>query len=496
MRPVIGGLVLSFAMVVISAAGQAAPSPTALPDPTVTLPAGSSLEEVLQLLDGQVGGVQVADVSTARRTLASTLKDARYSQALERISQDFDRFWIRRGNTLVLQSRLRDAEDDPFLELGELKLAARDWATLVRPFAPRLGGINLISLKANFLQSLTPEQQQVAIQEGLPIAAMNPVQRQAILRINASHNWDNDDRELERARLCFEGWERLALKNLQPGEPVRQFSVSLASVGGDGIGISSVRSENRRPAPPRAEGLVAEPLSGKPPSGLEPVWRIPNQNLTLGELARDLVRQGGPALELPKYAESRRLWISSASGRRWDVLRAVCDLWGWELSGTQGKYRLGRPHFSPAKDVVDLYAKMRRAVPPVLWHEARASARDSATERLGRDVEVVLNEISQHEGLGWTTYRVTALSPRAQLCLANVIAWHQYRTWWSTHEREQEPRPYVLRPENCLFKLSGELGPDKHPGATITGLTSEGKHLWWAWVVNSSRFEPSPRKVE
>lgn len=494
MRAPIAGLILSLALV--TAARGAASRNALLPDAAVTLPAGSSLEELLQLLDGQVGGVQVADAGTARRTLPFTLKDAAYPEALDRISREFDCSWIRRGNSLVLQSRLRDAEDDPFLELGELKLASRDWATLVRPFAPRIGGLELIPLKTRFLASLTPQQQQAAMGGGLPFAAMSREQRQAILLVNADHNWTDADRELERARLCFEGWERLSLNNSHPGEPVREFSVSLAAVGGDGIGITAVNPQNRRPGPPRAEGSVIDPLSGKPPAGLEQVWRIPVQSLTLAALAKDLTRQGGPVLEIPEYASSRKLYVSSSTGRRWDILRAVCDLWGWELSGKEGKYHLGRPHPSPATNVSDLYAKMRQSVPPVIRYQARALSEESITERLGRDVEVVLNEVTQREGLGWKTFRIGELSPRAQKCLANVVAWRQYQTWLSNHERDEQPRPYVQNPESCFFQLTGELGPGKHPGATIAGIDPNGKRLWWAWVVDSSKFVPSPRKMD
>lgn len=480
----------------VGLACAAAPARPADPSPPVSIPRASELEEVLTALQDTIDGVVVADTGTARRSLSRSLSEAQLLRALEQVSLDFDRYWIRRGTTLVLQSRLRDAEDDPFLEVEELRRAAKDWAALVAPFAPRLLGLEAINLKSAFLDSLGPEQSRQAQNGGLPIAQLAPAQRQALLKINAQHSWDDADRELNRARLCFEGWDRLNLVALHPGEAVTQIELPLAGMGGDSVSIAFARTGALRPAPPRAEGAELPVLPGKPPADLEPVWRIPTRKTTLATLAHDLSRQGGPELEVPDYAGARTLWISSTRARRWDVLRAICDLWNWELTGKDGKYRLGRPLFTAARGVPDLYEKMRRAAPPVVWHQARALQLESATERLGRDMEVVLSEIERREGAKWHQVRVASLSPRAQLHLANVVAWRQYATWIRTHGRWDQPQPYTTAPERCLFGLSGPLGPGRHPFAQIAGQDEAGYLRRWGWAVNSSRIVESPRKAQ
>lgn len=466
-------------------------------EPKVSLARGANLDQTVSAVATATRGVVVADAGSPRRTLQQDLAEASLSQALDRVSRDFDCYWVRRGNALALQDRLLEPDDQPFLEIEELRRAADDWAKLMRPFAVRVPPLELIELQSSFLQSLSPEQLKQAQSAGVPISSLPRLQKDALLRINAQHAWDDADRELNRLRIAFENWDRISVVNKHPNEPVRELALPLPTADGDLLVIPYVRPERRRLASPKPEGLSYPSFAGKLPDNLSQVFRIPTQTVTLGELLEQLGIAGDIEVEAPDYALGRKLRVCSVNSNRLEVLSAICDLWGWVLTSKGGKYRLSQPISSRGTGALELHRNMYLVTPPSLIHQARAFCPpDSATAHMGRDLEETLREIEMRNGPGWDKVRVATLSLDGQRRLANVMAWWQYYGWFSRHGRYDKPPSWIVAPEKGLFQLLGDMGPNKHPLARIVVEDEHGKTSWWGWKAGTAKVEAYPSKTQ
>jgi hypothetical protein len=465
---------------------------------SVSLARGADLEAVVAAL-GRGGAVVVADVSAVRRALREPLQEAPLEQALGRISLDFDRFVLRRGKTLVLQRRYSDPDEDAGLELEELRAAALDMDRLIQPFTPRMGIAEYIEAKRQFIAALTPEQEQRMLGGGLPFRDL-PARQQAMwLEINTTDGYMDSVQELRRARLCLTQWDRAAFRDLASSDSPKRRDLAvmfpdpqgirgedLIALHGPGLGPPA----NVRGRQPRAEGLELPPAGEKPPARLRARWPLPVQQMDLESLAQKLREEGGPKLEFPAYARARTFWIVSSGGTRAEVLSALADLWGWELSPTRSGFALGRPQFSPAKGIADLQFKLRRAVPPALRHMIVARLVESSTERSMRQMSLLVQAVDRVAGREWKRFPVTQLDEESQRRLANQAALHAIGFWYTSHGEREQPKVWLTNPERGIFKLSGPLGPDQHPTILFLVKDDRGMETGWGWAVGTARSFP------
>jgi hypothetical protein len=367
----------------------------------VTLQKGADLESVVRGLERAFPGVVVADVSGVHSRLTSDLVEVPLDDALNKISRDFDRYCMTRGNTLVLQRRFSNPDDGPGTELDELRQAVADMYNLIRPFSPGPLDIRYIQDQNEFAASLTPEQQQIAMRDGLPLTQLPKAQRAAWMKINAAKAFSLPAHELRNAAQALAAWERAQLVDvMQLGEPRVQLAVKYPDPEQpDGVGavIQSVPRFNLRPRNVISETLNLAVPSVPPPRALRSTWALPAQQLTLAALAKKMQDEGAIKLKVPEYAIGREFWIASRRGTRSEVLSALCDLWGWELTASGDGYRIGRGRFQAAKDPIDLQRKLRAAVPPPLWHMIRALD-EGANDRLARDMEALLQDAARKGG--------------------------------------------------------------------------------------------------
>src|SRR4030095_7870135 len=150
-------------------------------------------------------------------------------------------------------------------------------------------------------------------------------------------------------------------------------------------------------------------------------------------LAASLAEAGAPTRALHQYARERRLWVYSAGASRGDVLAAVGRLWGWTLSSTRGRLRLGRPAFAPATDPVDLHQKMQAALPPGLRPMISAVQNEAATDPWGQQMDRILEAVEHVGGKDWREVRVENLDETAQRRLANQVARTQAARWFTIY---------------------------------------------------------------
>jgi hypothetical protein len=494
MRIPIPGMWVFFALTVLipgTAGPREAPQ-------TVSLARSADLEAVVTAL-GRAGCVVVADVSTIRRTLREPLQEVPLDQALGRISLDFDRFVLRRGKTLVLQRRYSDPDEDAGLEIAELRAAAVDMDRLIQPFAPQLrAGPETIGAMDAFIAALTPEQEQRMLGGGLPFRELSARQQEMWLELNADQAYGTAVMELRRARLCFTQWERATLEDIASKSFPRRFLiVTFADPAGvegkDGIAIQTPGlgpPVNVRGRQPRSEGVELPPAGEKPPARLRARWPLPVQQMDLETLAQKLREDGGPKLEIPTYARARTVWIVSNGGTRAEVLAALADLWGWELSPTRSGYALGRPRLAPARDAADLRLKLRRAVPPALRHMIVALLGESANERWARQMSLLVEGAHRVAGREWKRFPVTQLDEVSQRRLANEAALRTFGSWYSSYGVQAQPDVWLTNPERGIFKLSGPLGPGRHPRILFLVKDDRGMETGWGWSVGTAESFP------
>jgi hypothetical protein len=471
----------------------AAGAQQALPEPPVTLQKGTGLSDVVQALESGAGGVLAADVSAHPDTILKPLEDAPLSRALERISLDLDRFWVRRGRTLVLQRRYSRPGEEAGIELEEARQVAEDMGRLVAPLAPRLEGVQYTRAQLSFFTSLTPEQQQVMRSEGLPISALNREQAAAWLEINNANAYGEMARELRRAARIMELWPRVTLAETVREGPVRRqvalfYPEPRDSSGRDGIDIS-IPTAFVRPRVVKAEGWVLPERAVPLPASLRRRWVLGAHQTSLSAFADRFQRETGLKLETPGYAAARRFGVYSTDGTRGAVLYALADLWGWDVTPVKDGFRLGRPRPAKARDPLDLHLKLRAAVPPALQHMCRA-VDEGATEWFAYQLQAATRSADEVAGADWKDVRVGQLGAEAQRHLANYTMWCQVRNALGMYLTKERPQAWNLYPERGVFRLRGSSAPGKHPllSFTVVDPVDNRPHMW-GWYIGTSSLD-------
>jgi len=470
-------------------APQAPPPPTA----RVTLAHESGMSDVVAALAGALDGVVVVDDSDIREVLQKPFVNAPFQKVLAQVGRDMDRNWVWRGNSLALQLRYTRGGEGPALELQTARDIAAQMARLIRPFAPRMSGLQMIQAQAQFVDSITPDQQRQMIEGGLPFLKLGPEQQKLLLAINNFTGYDGAAMELRRAALCMEQWERDRAELWHPG----MMNYLLVRYTDPAADRNRGQVQIPIPASPRltkdslwrGEGDILPARPAPRRKSLRRRWIIPAQRLTVGQLAANLRRDGGPAVSIPKHLAGRKLWIRSVAAPRGTVLLAVADLWGWELSATKRGYRLGPAHYRTARDHFDLLVKLQRTVPPALVHQVR-NGREGRYARTNYQKKTVLDALERLGGPNWKSVRVKELDSRTQDMLAEMVVFHKIGGWIASNAARRRPKSYLTDYQRGILTLSGELGPDKHPGLFLRIPLGRGSFGGWGWAVNTAARGP------
>jgi hypothetical protein len=460
--------------------------------PRVSLPKGADLRAALAALSTSAGAtVILADASVVPSSLSVELAEAPLETALRQISLDFDRAIVRQGRVMVLQRRFSHPDEDPGLEIEELRLAAIEMDRLMEPFRPPFVGVQYIQAKASFVASITAEQEARMRDGGLAVTELPKSQRDLWLKINTTQAYETAARELRRARLCLTQWDRVTVEDLWADRfPKYQLFARFPDPSGiegrDGV-HTLAPSTNLRPRKRSPELAVYPDVTGKVPETLRPSWPIGLQEADLEKLPRLLEGVRGPKLSTPAYAKSRHLWIASR-GTRHEVLSGLGLLWGWELKQERGGYRLGLPRPTPARTPAELREKLVGMVPPALRQSIDMLVEEVATERCSQQMKRVIQAADKVAGAGWRTFRVADLDARSQKSLADVAA--AVTIGKAVRPSDSGERHWVLYPERARLFLSGPLGPDLHPNLMALLEDDRGQTVGWGWAVGTARTGP------
>lgn len=468
--------------------------------PQVSLPEHATLQEAVRSLQQAGFRVVAADLSAVRPepVLRNAADAVPLEDALRVVSMTYDRCWLVRGRSLALQRRYSNPEEDPGLEMGELRQATADIYGLIAPYTPDTDGIGDIRAHNAFVASINGGQQQRMLGEGLSFRDLSPAQQAAWLKINHYHAFSDGARELYRAERFMALWGQVTVEDL-PLNGRSHFQLACyfpdaARPGGRNSRVFKVAlgagatAQRRRNSP---EGMELPAIAA--PGSLRQAWSLPVQQIDLGSLIQKLQDTGGPKVEYPTYARQRTFWIGSKGGTRADVLLALADMWGWELAPTEHGYFLGRPHLSPAKDVVELYAKLRHALPPTVRHLIAARS-ENAWARDARQGELLLEGVSRAVGKDWSRFPPTQLDPDNQRRLANLVVRDELSDWYAVRGRTERPPAWLTSPEQGVFRLRGPLGPDLHPQLDfmMEYQGPDGQKRFnggWGWAVNTSTLK-------
>jgi len=456
--------------------------------PAVALRKGVPIREALGALAGPVR-VVAADVSAVdpktRHDVSGSLEES-----LRQISLDYDRYCILRGTTtLALQRRFADPEEEPGLEMEELRLTTEEMYRLIRPFTPRLrAGPETNQAHDVFAASITGAQEARMRSGGLPYRELTPEQQGLWSDITAQVAYDETEREIRRLSLLMGSWRELSMEEfLSPGgrltQTIYRFPDPAASQGRDAVQINIARADRRVPRVSQPEVETRPPVESQP-DGLRTVWRLPLAQTDLASVAKRWAEAGGPPLQIPDYAKKRRLWIAS-NGTRGEVLGALADLWGWSVSRTRDGFRLGRPRLAPARDPFDLHRKLRAAVPPALVHMVGPPSQ-AGTDRPSVQMESVFAAAERVAGPDWKHVNVNRLDQESQDRLANQLVRSQIRKWWGTRSPADGPNPAFVSLERGVLALNGPLGPGLHPTLTFWALDAKGRRDGrWGFAVGT-----------
>jgi hypothetical protein len=451
---------------------------------------GAELAAVLAALGAAAPGVVVADTAAVPGWLSRELRNPSRGDLLERVSLDFDRAVLVRGSSLMLQLRYSHPEEPPALEIEEIQAWLRDTQRLLQPFTPRIGIKQYTRAQNQFVETLTPQQRELLRTEGIRAADLPPEQRDFWFAINGSRALGMLSFRNQKMLHCFNEWSRATLHApTKRGERYRQLVVRFSYPPDPGEGVSGfpVPPVNFRPGRAQSERYELPEMEALPArSSLAAIWTLPLERLTLRALVERLAAEGGPEISFPEYAAERTLWVGSRESSRHAVLTAVADLWGWQLEQRQGRWRLGRPRAGPVRDPLELREELLRALPPRLRFEYRA-VDQGATDRWGRQAQLVIEEAERVAGGDWEDVRISRLSLEGQQRLANIVAWRLLAvppSYWFD-DRKRVPA-WVARPAEGVLHLSGEIGPGLHPVLSFRFETGEGKVEFWGWTVGSS----------
>ncbi|HEU4753892.1 MAG TPA: hypothetical protein VFU47_12360 [Armatimonadota bacterium] len=141
------------------------------------------------------------------------------------------------------------------------------------------------------------------------------------------------------------------------------------------------------------------------------------------------------------------------------------------------------------RDALDLHRKLRKALPPALFHLLHARCEAAmAWER--KQLDGILADAERAAGADWTDFRVAQLPAKSQRTLALIGLEAQVLPWFQTRGRRESPPAWLAHPEKGYFTLGGPIGRDQHPLLLFRARPEDGG-LGWGWSVGTAESVPA-----
>lgn len=481
------------AFVVFSSAATVLPAVVTAAPATVILAQGASLAETLTELQNATGGVLLSEPPVVERKLEHELKDASIADALREVGASFHLHPLQRRGTLLLVCRYADPREPLALELPEMALLAADISGLIRPFSPYSLDVAAIQAQRDFYGSLSTAQLDAMQGEGLPFRALKQEQQTLWLRINNTAGYASHALEAERLDRALRAWKRCGVVRGTNGRGTQVWWLAAPAPqeasGEEKYGLTRGQGEFQlRTAAPATETLP-ERRSEAPSSYQQPA-PVVHARVRLADLIARVETATGTQITLPDYAKERGLLAYTGGATVRDVVMAVEDLYGWRLPNQSGRrYSLARPRPVPAQNALDLHRKLRAALPPCLMRLWSEEGKRALSHRGSLALDRVDREGQKLKGPQWEGARVADLAPETQLILARVFFEQRGKSALMDVVRRDLPFPWLLAPEQGVFRLKGERGPGKHPFLEFRAPYPDGKTLGWGWLIGTSSLD-------
>jgi hypothetical protein len=462
----------------------------AAPEATVSIAAKADLEAALAAIQRASRGVVLAEIPEVDRRLPTEMRDTPLSAALAQVSRAYHLYWRRRGSSLVLLKRYADPREITSLEREELAAVTRDIARLLRPFAPFPSG-SLDSDQREFVASISPAQARAMQEGGLPFLALRPEQQALWLKINTMNGYSRAMEQADRLNRFWPAWNEGVLTSESGGEFGAMFLwYPDPTVAGGRTGFaSSLLPGLTGPSTVAPRGEITATQPARRPAGYEKTVRLPGGETTLAELARAVEAGTGAKLRVPAYAEGRQLLAVGERVKASDVVTALEDLYGWKLTaGRDGQHSLGRPGVLPARDALDLHARIRAVIPPsvrLMWDEEGSA---QVMGRVGQHWAQTADAVTRRKKARWDRASLKELDSATARRLANAIFDQTLGVLMGPRLSEQ-PLLCLAAPERGYFLLSGSLGPGRHPLLRFKVDRPGPREDSWGWFVGTSSLE-------
>lgn len=465
--------------------------------PLHAAPARLTQQEALEQLARREKVTIVAEIAAPSLRLESTGAE---QLDWNNISQAFDLHSMRRPSAAALLRRNIDLEQPLDIELEEWKLILSDLDRLLRPFVPYPVDIDSIRRENQFANSFSTAQIERMRSGGLPFKALTPAQQALWLQINAASVFSSQNLVIERTARAFDKWSSQHLIwHPRPDGLTSLVMQTLERKGGFSLTDNSRSSSPQSQFPPSMDLLKEREAL---PSAWKRTVELEAGEQTLQELLRSIERATGATLQSPDYAKNRRLLVFPQGARAIDLAAALEDIYGWELRHLRGKsWVLDRPRFAPARDVMDLHARMTRAMPPGLRLMMRATwfrgpGPDSpdffmlGSNHRGRIYAAMMKEVNALHGTDWKQLRVADLPKPVQRKIANLLPLVDCLSMLKAFFATPLPRARVISPTEGVFTAGGEPGsPLKGSSFLFSVQGPDGRIDSWGWGVGTSSLE-------
>lgn len=458
--------------------------------------------ELLRDAAGVLGGVLLTE-TPRRRVLARPVRRLSAAELPRQLSASLRSHAIVRPRTLVLRRRYLDPSEDYDLGIEELLETARVIHGLVNPLCPdRISELG-IRQEVRFARSFSTDQLQRLRSGRLPLSGLRPEQVRDWFEINRRHGYGDIELSYRQALQVLAGWRRCLM--LRGGMRDGTSSLILFCPGAHGgrdvkvqLGVFQ-RAGITRAAPP-ARRLAPASLADAQPSMIvlsprKPAsagFRKPTPSFagptTLGGLIAVVESSSGSKVTIPGYARSRTLMVFAKRPQAEQLVGAVQDLYGWQLTpvGRNG-HALGPPKIAPARDALDFNGKVRTALPLALHHawsrEAAASVEGRVTARLS-----ALAASTKFRG-DWRTLRVVDIDKGSQRIVARLVFDRLVAALSKRYLRRVAPPAWLVTPEAGYFSLKGGSGPRAHPLLEFHVRRPDGLEDRWGWYVGTNSIE-------
>jgi hypothetical protein len=485
--------VLCLAVFVALAGARALPAAAG----PVRLPQDAALETALAALQREAGGAVLAEAPQVDRRLPEPL-EADPPVALEAISRWYHLYVISRPGSIALQRRFGDGWDDPRVSREEATAALSDLERLARPFWPGLTDITVITDQRDFYRSLSRGQSARMQEGGLPFRELRPEQQRLWLKINSRQAFGTPIETLIAGAAGLRAWDRtggygwLTRPTQMPGGAIEPFTALWYRFPdpenpGETTGYHLPDRLNPQEAVPGLPAAgEAQPARAGLPQAFEARLQARPGVTTLAELVREIARATEREIRLPAYARQWPLLAFVSGATAQEALGALEDLYGWRLRHQEGRiYALGRPTLPAAENVLDLYRKMRAALPPPTRRLLDQESILGMSLRVDRQVNTVVPAAQKKFGRGWSPVKPSELGPESEQLLFDLVFELVLRRIGNELlPSGGNPHWWVVAPERGLFTLEGDLRGNPLVQFHVT--RPDGKSDAWGWFVGTN----------